>query len=116
MITVDTETATIEIKETLSFEHNVGSIFDNIFNDVESAYLCDEIEDEDIRENVKKFIDYKLTTADKVAILNNIVEDYQYEQYGNREGYEVSIFDEDFANKAIIDWVEETFEFRPDEI
>jgi hypothetical protein len=116
MITINNETAAIEIKETFSFDGNVGSFFDNIFNDVESAYLCDEIEDEEVRKNVKKFIDHKLTTADKVAILNNILENYQYEQYRNQDGYNISIFDEEFIDKAINDWVEETFGFRPDEM
>ena len=116
MITVNADEVAVEIKETLSFECNVQPKFDEIRDNVEYAYNEGEIENDNILDDVKAFLNYELTKEDKLAILNNIVEDYEYEQYGNREGYEVSIFDEDFAEKAIIDWVEETFEFRPNEI
>lgn len=116
MITVDNENIAIEIKEVFSFEHNAQSVFDDIYERIEYAVNNDEIEYEETLVSAKKFLDYTLTKEDKLAILNNIVEDYEYEQYGNREDYEVSIFDEDFAEKAIIDWIEETFEFRADEI
>lgn len=116
MITVDNEDIAVKIKETLSFVFDVQPKFDEIRENVEYAYDEGEIENDNILDNVKAFLNYELTKEDKLAILNNIVEDYEYEQYSNLEGYEVSIFDEDFAEKAIIDWIEETFEFRPDEI
>ena len=116
MTVINPETLEIEIKEVFSFECNAQSVFDDIYERVEYAVNNDEIEHEETLVNAKKFLDYSLTKEDKLAILNNIIEDYEYEQYGNREDYAVSIFDEDFANKAINDWIEETFEFRADEI
>ena len=114
MIEINETTVGIEIKETLSFEHNVQYIYDNIKDEIQYRYENNEINENDI-DGVKEFLERELTTKDKVEILNFIKDDYEYEIYNNE--YEVvSIFDEQGIEKSVINWIEDEFEIQVDEI
>ena len=113
MVEVNESSICLEIKESLSFECNVQCIYDDIKGEVKDAYENEDLIEDDI-EAGEAFINYELTVSDKLKILEYIKDDYEYESC--QAEYEVSIFDEDGIRKAINDWVEETFEFRPDEI
>lgn len=113
MVEVNESNVCLEIKETLSFECTVQSIYDEIKGEVQDAYENEYLIEDDI-EAGEAFINYKLTISDKLKILEYIKDDYEYNSC--QAEYEVSIFDEDGIRKAINDWVEETFEFRHDEI
>ena len=92
MIEINENDLSIETKETLSFEHHVQPIFDDVIENVKSEIedFSDE-HDEDELENMKKFLDHELTKENKIEILEKIKEDYEYEVY--RNDCEVSIFD-----------------------
>lgn len=111
MIEINEKELTIGIKETLSFEHHVQPIFDNVIENVKSEIedFSDE-HDEDELENMKKFLIHELTNKDKLEILEKIKEDYEYEIY--RNDCEVSIFDNDGIFKGIADWITDNFDFE----
>ena len=114
MVVINDVNISIEVKEIFSFEHHAEPIFDEIKYEVSDILGNDEIDDEDTLESVNEFLEHELTDADKLSILEFIKDDYEYESC-NPE-YEVSIFDEDIIRKSIIDWIEDNFEFRPDEL
>ena len=113
MVEVNESNICLEIKETLSFECTVQSIYDDIKDEVKDAYENEYLTDDDI-EAGESFINYELTVSNKLEILEFIKDEYEYQSCQSE--YEVSIFDEDGIRKAINDWVEEEFGFRPDEI
>lgn len=114
MLRIDDVNLELVVEEHLSFEYHVDPKYDDIKDDVQCSLDNGEIEDEDILENVKEFLGYVLTTEDKLQILEFIKDDYDYESC-NPE-YEVSIFEDDLIKKSINDWIEDKFEFRPDEL
>lgn len=118
MYTINEKELTIEIRETLSFDAHVQPIFDDIHEDVQ--FDVDDIEsiedpidlekvDEDL-ENKKQFLQHELTHVDKLIILGNILNYYEYAAC--RADCEISIFDEDGIRKGINDWIEANFDFR----
>ena len=114
MVVINDVNFEIEVKEVFSFEYNALPKYDEIKSEVSDILGNDEIDDEDILESVNEFLEHELTDADKLSILEFIKDDYEYESF-NPE-YEVSIFDEDRIRKSINDWIENEFEFRPDEL
>lgn len=112
MVKINDVNFEIEIKEVFSFECNAEPIFDEIKGEVSD--MIEDIEDEDTLESVNEFLEHELTDEDKLSILEFIKDDYEYESC-NPE-YEVSIFDEDGIRKSINDWIEDQFNFRPDEL
>ena len=113
MVEVNESNICLEIKETLSFECRVQYIYDEIKGEVKDAYENEYLIEDDI-EAGEAFINHELTVSDKLKILEYIKDDYEYNSC--QAEYEVSIFDEDGIRKAINDWVEEEFGFRPNEI
>ena len=113
MVEINETTVSIEIKETLSFECNVQPIYDDIKSEVQDAYDNEYLIEDDIDAG-ESFINYELTVSNKLEILEFIKDEYEYQSF-NPE-YEVSIFDKDVIRKAIIDWIEDEFEIRVDEI
>lgn len=109
--TVNEETLSIEIVETLSFDNDVQSVYDDIHVDIESN--IDDIEDYEVVREMKRFLKHELTNKDKVEILNFIKDDYEYEL--NHTYYPVSIFDNDGIRKGIKLWIEDTFNFDIEE-
>ena len=99
----------LEKKEELSFERDVQSIYDDLIADYEFEYENGDY-DENLRCQIKSLIDYELTNKDKIDILNQIKDDYEYELY--HSDYEVSIFDEDGIRKSINQWIENNFEIE----
>ena len=116
MTRIDEETLEVVIEERLSFECQIAPELFDIKIEVKELLEEGNIND-DIIDNVKKFLEYNLSKKDKVEILEYIKDDYEYEYESFHPECEVSIFDVDRIRKAINDWIEETFEFRPsDEI
>ena len=113
MTRIDDVNFEVVIEERFSFECNALPVFEDIKAEVKDL-LEDGGYDEDIVEDINEFLEHELTKEDKVKILEYIKDDYDYESC-NPE-YEVSIFDEDGIRKSINDWIEENFEFRPDEL
>ena len=118
MYTINEKDLTIEVHESFSFDAHVQPIFDDIREDVrfdvdDTESIEDPIDlekvDEDL-ENKKQFLQHELTHVDKLIILGNILNDYEYESC--RADCEVSIFDEDGIRKGINDWIETYFGFR----
>lgn len=112
MVEINNVNFEIEVKEVFSFEYNALPIYDEIKDEVSD--MIEDIDDEDTLESVNEFINHTLTDEDKLSILEFIKDNYEYESC-NPE-YEVSIFDEDRIRKSINDWIENEFEFRPDEL
>ena len=114
MVEINRDNFEIEIKEVFSFECNAEPIFDEIKDDVQGQLEELEEQDRDDIDDIVRFLDHTLTDEDKLSILEFIKDDYEYESC-NPE-YEVSIFDEDGIRKSINDWIEDQFNFRPDEL
>ena len=112
MVVINDVNFEIEVKEVFSFEHHALPKYDEIKDEVSD--MIEGIEDEDTIESVNEFLEHTLTDEDKLSILEFIKDDYEYESC-NPE-YEVSIFDEDGIRKSINDWIEDQFNFRPDEL
>jgi predicted RND superfamily exporter protein len=115
MVEINDVNFEIEIKEVFSFEYHALPKYDEIKNEVSDMIEdIEDIEDENTLESINEFLEHELTDADKLSILEFIKNDYEFESC-NPE-YEVSIFDEDIIRKSIIDWIEDQFNFRPDEL
>ena len=109
MISINEKELTVEIKETLSFEHSVQPMFEDIYDDIKGVFEDDKDNlDDDTIKSYQEFLNYKMTNEDKVDILKRIVDDYEFELY--RGDCEVSIFDEDGIRKAICDWINDNFD------
>ena len=114
MTRIDDVNFEIVIEDRFSFRHNVLPILENIKEEV-SDLLEDGKYDEDIVENINEFIKSdEITNEQIIEILAYIRDDYEYESYNSE--HEVSIFDEDRIRKSINDWIEDQFNFRPDEL
>ena len=114
MTKIDNVNFEVVIEERFSFECNALPVFDGIKDEVQCQLEELEGQDRDDIDDIVRFLDHTLTDEDKLSILEFIKDDYDYESY-NPE-YEVSIFDEDRIRKSINDWIEDQFNFRPDEL
>ena len=110
MLRLNKEDLSVEVVETLSFEHHVQPELDGIIADV--RFFVNDPETDVECEDEKNFLAHKLTNTDKLAILQNIIDNYEF-ACGNPD-YSVSIFDCDGICKAINDWIELNFYFRWD--
>ena len=111
MVEVNEKNFTIEMSETLSFDNDVQDVYDEICDDIEYEvqYNADNYSESTI-ENMKRFLDHQLTDNDKIEILNNIVENYEYESM--RADCEVTIFDKDGIFNSIDKWIDDNFDFE----
>lgn len=114
MTVIDEKELTINIIESLSFEHTVQPVYDDFYDDIQTCVA--ERKDEGVSSEddyelaaMEEFLAYELTKEDKIEILKNIKDDYEYESY--RSDCTVSLFDEDGINRAISNWIDETFGF-----
>ena len=114
MIVINDVNFEIEVKEVFSFEYHALPKYDEIKDDVQGQLEELEEQERDDIDDIVRFLEHTLTDEDKLSILEFIKDDYEYESC-NPE-YEVSIFDEDGIRKSINDWIEDQFNFRPDEL
>lgn len=114
MTRIDDANFEVVVEERFSFECNARPVFDEIKDDVQGQLEELEKQDRDDIDDIVRFLDHTLTDEDKLSILEFIKDDFDYESC-NPE-YEISIFDEDRIRKSINDWIEDNFEFRPDEL
>ena len=115
MTVIDEKELTINITESLSFEHTVQPVYDDFYYDIQTLVeerkdKGDSVEDDYELAEMEKFLAYELTKEDKLEILENIKEEYDYESY--RSDCIVSLFDEDGINKAISYWIDANFGFN----
>jgi hypothetical protein len=124
MIELNEKDLCIEIRESLSWDGSVKSVLEDIHQELKDWY---ENNLEDIKEtgeaydatpeemeDCKKILDFIDMESDlpkefKVAILKNIMENWDTVSYSN--DYEVSIFDEDIIREGIFQTIEEEFNF-----
>lgn len=101
--------------ESLDWERDVQNCYDGIKSDIEYEL---ENGDEDFgggsREAIIKFLDYELTNDDKVEILENIMNDYEYEL--RHADYNISIYDEDGIRHGINMWIYNNFDVNPEDL
>lgn len=103
----------LETKEVFSFEGDAQPIYDDIIADYEFEYENGDYNDI-VRNEIKNLIDYELTNEDKIDILNQIKDDYEYESY--HSDYKLSIFDEYEIRKSINRWIKNNFELETVEV
>ena len=114
MTVIDEKELTISSTESLSFEHDVQPVYDDFYDDIQTIVeerkdAGDSVEDDYELAAMEKFLAYELTEDDKIEILENIKEDYEYESY--RSDCIVSLFDEDGIKRAIKYWIDDAFGF-----
>lgn len=113
MIEVNEKELKIVIGHSLDWDNEVEDQYNNIKDDIEYDYEenAEEFDEEELA-NRKKFLDYELTNEDKIAILNQIKDDYIHEIYRNEySSFEVNIHDEDGIQVSINRWIEDNFDF-----
>ncbi len=111
MITVNKETGTIEITETLTYEYTVKPIFEEEFEYLEDQYLIDDVNEDD--PEIKQVLDFVrhvkenggLTDDEINEILENLAEDYDYRSSGSDDN--ISIFDPDLIRGVVVQWINE---------
>jgi hypothetical protein len=104
MIEVNDKELQIEVKEILTW----GYINEFFMEKIKRA-----LSDEDNPE-YDEFIHHDFTIDDKKEILNYIVDSYQEEEAKANyyDDCNVSIYDKDVINNAIITWIEEEFDIE----
>ena len=102
MVEVNEKDLSLEIKETLSFQHCVQNVYDEAYSEFE---YNKEDYDEEV---VNKFLNYELTDEDKIEMLNNIKDEYEYNCC--HDDGEVSIFDYNVIRKVVDTFIEEHFD------
>lgn len=114
MIEVNEKELKIVIGYSVDWNNEVENHYENIKDDVEYDYEnnAEEFDEEELA-NRKKFLDYELTNEDKIAILNQIKDDYEHEVYRNDySSFEVNIHDEDAIQESIRRWINDNFDFN----
>jgi hypothetical protein len=124
MVELNEKDLCIEIRESLSWDGSVKSVLEDIHQELKDWYEnnLDDIKNTgeaydatpEEMEDCKKFLDFidmesDLSKEFKVAILKNIMENWDTVSYSN--DYEVSIFDEDIIREGIFQTIEEEFNF-----
>ena len=110
MLRLNKEDFSVEVVDTLCFDYHVQPELDIVIKEVRD-FVNDPETDVDCAKE-KNFLAHKLTSTDKLAILQNIIDSYEF-TLGNPD-YDISIFDVDSIQKAINDWIEVNFYFRWD--
>ena len=124
MVELNEKDLCIEIRESLSWDGSVKSVLEDIHQELKDWYEnnLDDIKNTgeaydatpEEMEDCKKFLDFidmenDLPKEFKVAILKNIMENWDTVSYSN--DCEVSIFDEDIIREGIFQTIEEEFNF-----
>jgi hypothetical protein len=113
MVTINSETFEIEIKEIFSFDVNALPILNKIKEELKWELDNNSVYEDDI-EDVKECISYELTSNDKIRILECIKNEYEFRIY--RSDCEISMFDPEIIEYGVSNWIEEQFGFTPNEI
>lgn len=92
MIELNEKDFTLEIKEFFDFNHHVMPVIEQLIEF-----------DERVEEKLK---DYQFTDQDKIDILNQIKDDYEY-QMDDIGAYD--IFDYELIRESIMTWIENNF-------
>lgn len=113
MIEVNEKQECIEIKECLTFEHSVKTIYDEFVDqardDLENPQ-SDMDDDKLNREHIKRlenFINHELTHEEKIDILRELTDLYERNWEYNDT---VTIFDADVIEEAVREWISYTFD------
>ena len=103
MLRLNEKDISIEITETLSFEHHVLPAI----NEIKEEFKY-ELEDPENANWVpaQEFVDCIIDDEDKLNILKRIMGDYEV----NSSHYDFSIFDEKFLREEVCDWLEAEFD------
>lgn len=124
MVELNEKDLCIEIRESLSWDGSVKSVLEDIHQELKDWYEnnLDDIKNTgeaydatpEEMEDCKKFLDFIDMESDlpkefKVAILKNIMENWDTVSYSN--DCEVSIFDEDIIREGIFQTIEENYGF-----
>lgn len=113
MVTINSETFEMEIKEIFSFGVNALPILNEIKEElkwrIDNNCVC-----EDDIEGVKECISYELTSNDKTRILECIKNEYEFRTH--HSDCEISMFDPEIIEHGVSSWIEEQFGFAPSEI
>lgn len=99
----------IEIKETLSFQHHVLPIIHAMQED---AAFVDDV-DEELLQKFIDMTDENWTDKQKIDILSKITD--QFGRESNYDLYQPSIFDEELIRDCCNSFLEEEFEFSLEE-
>ena len=104
MIKIIDEDESIKIEETLSFEHHLKPIYNDIREDIK--YDMDEnYYSEKDKKEIESFLNYELNHQDKIEILDNLI--YEYEKQYDYEN--TSVFDEDIIKKVVKEWITDKY-------
>lgn len=110
MVTINSETFEIEIKEVFSFGVNALPILNVIKEELKWKLDNDSVYEDDI-EDVKEYISYELTSNDKTRILECIKNEYEFRTH--RSDCDISMFDPEIIEYGVSSWIEEQFGFAP---
>ena len=121
---VNEETGSIEITETMSFEHHVLPVIHQIREELQDWYDTEsedptEVDNTHLAEDLESCKNFLDDTADddnwnkrwKTVCLSAIIDEYDNEC--NYPVYEPSIFDEELIRKGVENFIEEEWGFDP---
>ena len=106
MTRVNQKDETIEITETLSFEHVIKPVFERYVECLDDEYADKENaeEDEEMVRLLKRLKFEGLTHNERVDLLSRLLEEWEYMDDGIQN---ISIFDQDLIEKVIEEWFED---------